>query len=363
MKPERILYINGGILDRGGITSYMMNYYRHFDRDFLQVDFVAHGGEGSADSEIRSLGGEIYHVPTKRESFTGNIRALNRIFASGKYRLVHAHMDAMNGMVLKMAEKHGIPIRISHSHSTGLLTTNKLKTILHERVRRKIPRYATQLWACSAAAGQWLYGQNAEFSVIPNAIETERFGFHPEARERIRAELGLDGKHVIGHIGTLAYPKNQEFLIELFPEVLKKRPDAMLLLAGEGKSRPQMETMIAERGLREQIRLLGQRSDVQELLSAFDVFAFPSLFEGFPIVMLEVQANGLPCILSEQVSDEVVLTGNVRKLSLQDKEGWISALSQAGQRDSQSIGILKEKGYEISGAARILQDKYLELLK
>ena len=363
MNPERILYINGGILDRGGITSYMMNYYRHFDRELLQVDFVAHGGEGPADSEILSLGGEIYHVPTKRESLTGNVRALNRILTSGKYRLVHAHMDAMNGMVLKMAQKHGIPIRISHSHSTSLLTTNKLKGILHEHVRRKIPRYATQLWACSTAAGQWLYGQDAAFTVVPNAIDTERFRFRPEIREKVRAELGLDGKHVIGHIGTLAYPKNQEFLIELFPELLKKRPDAVLLLAGEGKSRHQLEAMIAERGLWEQIRLVGQRNDGQELLSACDVFAFPSLFEGFPIVMLEIQANGLPCVLSGGVSDEVVLTDNVRKLSLQDTNGWIEALSQTKPREPQNLEILQEKGYEISDAARIMQNKYLELLK
>ncbi|MCR5092600.1 MAG: glycosyltransferase family 1 protein [Lachnospiraceae bacterium] len=363
MKPERILYINGGILDRGGITSYMMNYYRHFDRDLLQVDFVAHGGEGPADGEIRHLGGEIFHVPTKRESLTGNVRTLNRLFASGKYRLVHAHMDAMNGMVLKLAEKQGIPIRISHSHSTNLLTTNKLKILLHERVRKKIPRYATQLWACSNAAGQWLYGQDASFTVVPNAIDTERFCFRTEVREKIRTKLGLAGKHVVGHIGTLAYPKNQEFLIELFPEVLKKRPDAVLLLAGEGRSRTQLEAMIAERGLGQQIRFLGQRNDVQDLLSAFDVFAFPSLFEGFPVVMLEVQANGCPCVLSGNISNEVVLAGNVRKIPLQNKKEWIDTLSGTQTRESDGIRILKEKGYEISDAARVLQNTYLELLK
>ncbi len=367
MAPRRILYVNGGILDRGGITAYMMNYYRHFDKDLLQVDFIAHGGEGAADREILENGGRIYHVPTKRQDLFGNVRELNRIFSSGEYKLIHAHMDGMNGMILKMAQRCGIPIRISHSHSTNYLTKNRLKIALHERVRRQIPKYATHLWACSQAAGRWLYGEQAEFTVIPNAIDVERWRFRPEMRQEQRDRHHLNDKFVIGHVGWLNYPKNQEFLIDLMPDLLKRRPDAMLVLVGEGPNRSKLERMIRERNLQEQVLMLGERGDVSDLINMFDVFTLPSEFEGFPVSAIEAQANGAACMFSDRVPAEVKVTDCVCFLPL-EKEAWIEALSRGLVTKSDHVDrmnaaeTIRKKGYDIFQAAEDLQKRYMELV-
>ena len=134
---KRILYIHGGILLRGGAEAYMMNYYRHFDHEKLQVDFVVHGLEkGVYDDEIEAMGGKIYRVPTKSQNLKGNLSGLQRIFSSGEYQLVHSHMDTMNVLVLMLAKKCGIPVRISHSHSTFLQTSNKIKIWVYEKIKK-----------------------------------------------------------------------------------------------------------------------------------------------------------------------------------------------------------------------------------
>ena len=346
-------------MDLGGISSYMMNYYRFFDRSELQIDFAVHGKDGIRDEEIKQLGGRVYHLPTKREDYFGNIRGMKQLFSSGEYQIVHSHMDSMNGLTLKLAQQCGVPIRISHSHNTDFLTKNRVKIALHRHTMRQIPRYATHLWACSRAAGEWLYGPSREFTVIPNAVQTERFRFNPEKREALRREMGLGGKTVIGHVGRFDYQKNQEFLLDVFAQAAKQNDSLRLVLVGDGANRPQIEAQIAKLELGNRVLLLGQRTDVPELVNLFDVQVLPSRFEGLPVTMVEAQANGLTCLCSDCVTREVDVTGNVRFLSLEDRDGWIRALQAEYSRDPSAYAAVCDAGYDIQTAARELQQTYL----
>lgn len=298
MEIIRVLYVNGGLMDRGGISMHMMNYYRHLDKSRIQIDFVVHGFEkGIFDDEIYSLGGKIYNIPLKSKDYFGNIKALKEIFDTGKYKIVHSHMDAMNMVVLKIAKKCGIPIRIAHSHNTQHLTNNKIKFAINEYARLNISKYATHFFACSEKAGRWLFGDkavnNGKVTVIYNAIELEEFTFKQLKRDFLRDALDLKNNFVIGHIGRFDYQKNHLFLLDVFNETLKLTENVKLLLIGDGHLRDEIITKIKKLGIEDKVIMMGVRSDINDLLNVFDVFILPSVFEGLGTVVIEAQANGL----------------------------------------------------------------------
>jgi len=367
MEPIRVLYINGGIMDRGGISAFMMNYYRHIDRRKVQIDFVVHGFEkGVFDDEIHELGGEIYNVPVKSKDYLGNIRELRKIFKSGKYKIVHSHMDAMGAVVLREAKKSGIPIRIAHAHNTDHLTNNFLKYILNEVARKTIKNYATHLFACSESAGIWLYGKNAvkegKVKIIKNAIEVEKYIFDLNKRNSLRKKFNLENNFVVGHIGRFDYQKNHIFLLHVFSQLVNKIPNAKLILVGDGHLREKIEREIEELGLKNSVILLGQRDDVNELLNMFDVFVFPSLFEGLGIAAVEAQANGLKCFLSNTIPHEVKITDKVEFLSIESIEDWVNALTNVSYYDRNiNYTDFVKAGYEIKNAAKELCEMYIHL--
>ncbi|HCL01509.1 MAG TPA: glycosyltransferase family 1 protein [Lachnoclostridium phytofermentans] len=372
MRPIRILYVNGGIMHRGGIESYMMNYYRHIDRSIIQIDFIVHGfDKGVYDDEIKSLGGRIYNIPVKSKDYFGNIKALKKIFNCGEYRIVHSHLDAMSMVILKTAKECGIPIRIAHSHNTQHLTNNCMKYLLNEYARKNVKKYATHLLACSEAAGRWLYGNKAydegKVKLVNNAIEFDKFAFNKQRRDLIRAQLGLENNFVIGHVGRFDYQKNHMFLLETFNATLKQIPNAKLLLIGEGHLEEQIKAKIKELGIKENVVLLGARSDINELLNSFDLFLLPSLFEGLPVVLIESQANGLVCIASDKITKSVDITKKTTFLPLEeDKKIWVRNISESKQKvQSREIQRkeFEEKGYSIELESRLLQDFYISLVE
>lgn len=368
MDPIRVLYINGGIMDRGGISSYMMNYYRHIDRTKVQLDFIVHGFEkGVYDDEIKALGGKIYNLPIKSKDYLGNIRGIRKIFKSGNYKIVHSHMDAMGALVLKEAKKCGIPIRIAHSHNTAHITKSKLKFLLNEFARSKISKYSTHLFACSELAGEWLFKKNKDLKdvkIIKNAIELQKYKYNSKIQIELKEELKLEDSFVIGHIGRFDDQKNHKFLLKVFINLIKSIPSAKLILIGDGHLRPEIEAQIIKYKLTNNVLLLGQRSDINILLNTFDVFLLPSLFEGLPVVAIEAQANGLNCILSSTITKEVDLTGNIRFLNINSTNEWIKTLLNI--KENKRVNYTKqitEKGYEIKSAAKELSNIYLKMFE
>ncbi len=360
-QPTRVLYVHGGQLNYGGTEAYMMNYYRHFDRTKLQVDFAVHGfARGVYEDEIEAMGGRVFYLPIKSEDYFGNLKALREIYKSGSYSIVHSHMDAMNAVVLKQAKKCGIPVRISHSHNTQHQTKNKLKLALNDYAKRQIRKYATELFACSDLAGQWLYGADS-FTVLNNAIDTEKYRFDPEKRRRMRASLGIGERFAVGHVGRLSFQKNHDFLLAVFRCLHEAHPEAVLLLVGDGERRAEIEAKIAEYSLQDSVILTGNRSDIPELLQAMDVFLFPSLFEGLPVTLVEAQAAGLPCLISDTITQKTALTDQVRFLSLEaSPESWAEAVwnGKAVSR-SESCDKVRAAGYDIAEQAEKLQEFYL----
>lgn len=364
MKTVNVLYINGGPMNRGGIESFMMNYFRRIDRERVQIDFVVHGYEkGAYDEEIEQRGGKIYHVPIKSKHPLAYKNELEKIFSNGRYSIVHSHADAMSCWILKIAKQCGVPVRIAHSHNTDHLTTNKLKYLVNEVARRNITKYATHCVACSEAAGKWLFGSH-DFKVIPNAIDLGRFQYNKAVGEEIREELGIPKDTVVlGHVGRFDTQKNHEFLIRVFKRISQQNKKIALMLIGEGWNQPQIEAMVEQEKLEENVIFMGARDDVNRLYNAMDCFVLPSLFEGLPVVLLEAQGNGLNCVVSDAITREVDLTHTVSFLPL-DEKVWAGALSEmkAIPRHDTTKAI-QDAGYDIRLAAKVLEDLYVELGK
>lgn len=369
MRPVRVLFVSGGSLDHGGIASWMLNFASRFDREQVATDFLVHGMEpGARENEAASLGAKIYHVPYRKNDPAGNAHGLIEAISAG-YDVVHAHMDGMNAYPLGIAKRAGVSVRISHSHNTDFLTANPVRRAYHMITRANIPRVATHLFACSEAAGKFLYGEKrvhrGNVRIIRNAIDLDRYRFDSDARARVRKELDLGDAPVIGTIGRFDLrQKNQLFLLDRFSEAKKLRPDLKLMLIGDGEDRIAIETRILELALVENVVLTGFRDDIPDLLSAMDAFALPSRFEGLGIVLIEAQANGLPCIASDNVPADTCVTECAYR-TLTDIDGWSSCLAEVRKLPEREFqrAAFAEKGYDILAAANELTKFYREVAR
>lgn len=362
----RILYVNGGLMHRGGIESYMMNYYRHFDRTKIQIDFIVHnaGGYGYYDDEIKRLGGRIFVLPQKSKHPFTYTHQLKSIFKKNDYKIIHTHMDAMGAWVLKVAKQCGIPIRIAHSHNTQHLSTNPIKLFFLEQARKSINRYATHRMACSEAAGKWLF-KDAPFQIIRNAIDIDKFLYNPESREKIRRKWSINqDDFLIGHIGRFDTQKNHGFLIDVFKQVHQKCPQCKLILVGEGRLIHEIKAKIELLNLKESVIFTGSRSDANLFYNAFDLFVLPSLFEGLGIVAIEAEVNGCPTLLSEQVPQDTKISNQAVYLPLNTCT-WRDFIIQTMNNKERQSALFNpyQSGYDIKTEAKKLQDIYLDLWK
>ncbi|MFD0771217.1 glycosyltransferase family 1 protein [Bacillus sp. CGMCC 1.60114] len=362
--PLRILHVVVN-MNRGGAETLIMNLYRNLDRSKVQFDFLT-CKEGVFDEEIVELGGKVHRVPYITD--VGHMRymkALNTFFASHQeYRIVHSHMDKMSGFVLRSAKKAGIPIRIAHSHNTS--SEGGVAAKMYKWYAGKfILSCATHLLACSNAAAQWLFADKATAAkLVKNGIECDRFSFSPNIRKQVREELQLhQDTFVVGHVGRFAHQKNHSFLIDIFAQLIKLKPNSILLLAGDGPLRLEIEKKVEELNLGNNVKFLGVRSDIEKLLQAFDVFVFPSIHEGLPVTLIEAQGAGLPCMISDAITQEVDMGMNlVEYISLTDKEIWIEKLKGISVRNLPRDILdqaLSKKGYDIKNTAGLTQEFYL----
>lgn len=311
----------------GGLETMLMNYYRHIDRKKIQFDFLVHRSfEADYDREIRQLGGRIYHISRLIPWSIRYRETLKRFFrAHPDYRIVHVHLDCFSSIVLQCAKSCRIPVRIAHSHSAGAL--RDMKYLLRLYWKKKIPSCATDLLACGQAAGDWMF-PGCDFQIMPNAIDLENYRYCRETAGKVREAFRLDDKIVLGHVGRFHPAKNHRFLIRLFAEVVKKEPRARLLLVGDGTLRAQTEALVREAGLAKTVIFAGQRQDVEVLLQGMDLLVFPSLYEGFPVAVVEAQAAGLPCLLSDGVSKECIVEKDLVTVCSLDApmQTWISCV-------------------------------------
>lgn len=353
---ERILQVVT-YMGRGGIETMLMNYYRRMDREKIQFDFLVHRDfRADFDDEIEALGGRIYRVPPMNPASGGYRNALADFFKIHNYRVVHCHLNYMSGVVLAAAKKAGVPVRIAHAHTANMAPG--WKQAVRRLCKYLIPSTATHLFACSPEAGQAIFGKH-RFAIMANAIDSAAFSPDNAIRAEIRSELGLGDAFTVMHVGRMVYAKNHEFLLDTFAEVLCTEPGAKLVLVGDGELRDEIEAKAA-RLPEGSVLLLGTRTDIPRLLQAADVFTFPSRFEGMPVTMVEAQAAGLPCIKSDTITNECVVTDLVTSLPIDDPKPWAEAILAAkGTPRTDRLSDIQTSGYDITTAVEKLTRFYL----
>ena len=371
--PVRVLHIVGR-MDRAGAETMLMNYYRAIDRTRYQFDFLVFTGERcDYDDEIESLGGRVVRV--ERVGWLARTLAMIKLMRGGPWRVVHAHTNFSNMFSLVAARAAGIPVRISHAHVTEYMGGSRLKRIYQAISPRFIRYFATGLAACGKAAGLLLYRPQDTVTIIPNAVSPEAFMLDRQAANaRIRRELDIPSdRRILLQIGRLDAVKNQPFTLEIARKLRLVDPDFIVLLVGRGNLEARLRHEIEANGLEAHVRLLGIRDDIPALLNAADVFILPSLVEGFPVVLVEAQAAGVQCLVSDRVSAEVDLgIGLIRFVPVPGEvpseesqacaTAWVEAIGDTGVNEAPSaaerLAVLQTSGYSVASAARRLIDMY-----
>lgn len=300
----KILQIGMGNV-AGGLEAFVMNYYRVLVHMDIQFDFVCMYDKIAYEEEIRKLGGRIYYIPNVKKNYQGYIKELKKILKETKYDAVHVNMlSAANIVPLRVAHTMKVPKIIAHSHSSSC--PGLIRKIMDNWNRPKIAKYATDRIACGEMAGRWLFGdkafQSGQVTLINNAIQAEKFSFSEKDRDSLRKELGWENKTVIGHVGRFDIPKNHDRMLDIFQQIVSEKKDVMLCLVGpkEGLYKEIKEKTV-QKGLEDKVYFAGKQENIRRYLSAMDVFLFPSVFEGVPFALIEAQANGLACVMSEAV--------------------------------------------------------------
>ncbi|MBR3620714.1 MAG: glycosyltransferase family 1 protein, partial [Clostridia bacterium] len=343
-------------MNYGGVETAIMNYYRYIDNARIQFDFFAFEGSLIPQKElIESLGGKVYIVPRCSHliKYEHEIQKLLK-----NYLIVHSNMNTLSALSLYGAKKAGVQHRILHNHSTA--GKGEKKNIFKYILRPFCHLYYTEAAACSARAGEWMFGKGAPFRIINNAINLSEFRFNQNTRDRIRNELKINDKFVIGHIGRFCFAKNQEFIVDIFNEI-SKSADAVLLLIGSGKSKSDIESKVIKLGLDKKVIFLGNRLNINEYYQAMDTFVFPSRYEGLGMVAIEAQASGLPVTCSTEVPSEVAITDLVKfcPLSASPSEWAESILNNTVNCRRDTTDEIRTAGYDIVTEAKKLEDYYL----
>ena len=354
----------------GGMEAFVMNYFRELAKQGISFDFVSMYGIIAHEEEILRLGGRIFYVPNVKKDYFGYVKAFWELLNREKYDIVHVNMlSAANIVPLRLAKQAGVKKVIAHSHNAS--APGLVRKILDGMNRPKLNRFVNQKFACSETAGRWLFGDTAydkgEVTLVANAIETEKYGFSQENRQAVRKELGLaEDALVVGHVGRFQLQKNHEKIIEIFCEIAKKEPAARLCLIGDGELKEQIQEQAGNAGVLDKIIFTGVCPDVERYLSAMDVFLLPSLFEGLPFTLLEAQANGLPCVISDQITEEAVISReNVRAVSLTESPGkWadtVFEMNKVGRVGKEAAAQrIAAAGFDIHEEARKLLMLYEE---
>lgn len=372
----RVLHVLGGV-GPGGAESRIMDLYRQMDRERVQFDFLVHsavlnrrGGHAGErqpefyDEEIQELGGHIYVLPKFRVyNYFSYKRAAEVFFREHHgFRVVQGHMTSTASIYLPLAKKYGIPVTVAHSRNAGV--EKGWKGLATRFFRRNLADRADYLFACSELAGKDAFGTAAmeqnRVRIIHNAIDVRRFLFDAGQRESLRAELGIADRFVLGHVGRFNTQKNHPFLIDVFAEVCKQREDAVLLLVGDGPGRVEIEEKCRELSLSDRVLFVGNRRDVWRFYQAFDLFVLPSLYEGLPGVLVEAQAAGLPCFVSDTVTREAQATELVQYLSLSlSPAKWaLRMVSQTNAARENMYDRMRSAGFDVTIQAQGYQKFY-----
>ena len=369
MQQIRILQYVGS-LNIGGSQTMIMELYRNIDHKKIQFDFIIDKPEDIYfKKEIEQLGGKVYVLPnyTGKNHFAYK-KAWNEFFKEHKqYKIIHSHIRSTASIVLKIAKKYGL-ITIAHSHNTS--NGNGLSSLIKRIYQFKIRYVADYFFGCSKDSCIWLFGNKISKTnkcfVLNNSIHTDKFLYNDKVRNEVRNKFNLNNKFVIGNVGRYAPVKNHTFLIDIFYELQKKHQEAFLLLVGdESHVKQEIIRKISSLKIDSKVLVLSNRNDVSELLQAMDVFVMPSLYEGLPVTLIEAQASGVPIVMSKNITDEVIITNLISKISLDEKiETWVETIENLNnfERSNKKNDIVSA-GYDIKKNVEWLESFYKKIYK
>jgi glycosyltransferase involved in cell wall biosynthesis len=353
------------MMDKGGLENRLMELYRSIDKTKIQFDFYTfRKNEGFFDKEIQFLGGRIiYNNKISFLSLLNRFRDLEIFLKKSSYSTVHSHMNQWNASILKSAFRANIRNRISHSRTS--IDRFSFKNLF----RGNINRYSTLNLAVSEKAGIWLYGKRKNgmknFTVIPNGLELKNFAYSSSDRLVIRNNLNLGENKTFIHVGNIKKEKNHTFLLSVFKKILIKNPSSFLLLVGKDHLQGSIQRLVKKLNIQRNVYFVGSTDSVNKYLSASDVFLFPSIYEGFPGAVIEAATNGLPCIISSNISPEVFSLPNVSVISIKDKYSgdWVSTAINAERSNDSVNDFIKitNLGYNISNLSTYYESIYLGL--
>lgn len=369
-EPIRVAHILGKMVG-GGVESFIMNYYRNIDRTKIQFDFIIDSDSTVVPrDEIESLGGKIIEIPPYQKIFK-YIKVLKKVLKENNYKIVHSHLNSLSVFPLYCAWSDKIPVRIAHSHST----TNKKewkKNIIKNILKPFSKVFATDYFACSEHAGRWLFGnktfENGKVNIIHNAIEVDKFKYNEEIRNKIRRELNIEDKFVLGHVGRFVEQKNHIFLLNLLEKILKIKKNVNLLLIGNGPLEKNILNLAKEKEIDNHILFLGAIDNVNEYMNAMDCFVFPSLYEGLGIVAIEAQVNGLNVYASNYVPSETKIMNTMKYLSLDRIDEWVVNIINNQNNNLKNRNVIDKEevslnGYDINVETKKIEEIYIKKVK
>lgn len=355
----------------GGMESFVLNYLEKIEQENLNFDFLSNTLNDIAyEDKFKEMGSSMYHIPSFGKSPIQNKRQLHNFFKehADKYDVIWVHLNSLANIdYLKLAKAYNIPCRIVHSHNSQHMETGAkgtIKRIFHSKNRRVLKDYATDFWSCSEGAADFFFEDSIRKKVefIPNAIDVAKSRFNPESRRYIRQQYNISpDTFVLGNVGRLQYQKNQEFMLEVFHALHYIEKDSKLILVGDGPDRDMLQQKVHEYNLEQAVIFTGVQSNISEWLSTFDVFFFPSRFEGLSIAALEAQANGLPVITSTGVTKEINIIDLVMFLNLEKPISlWVDTLLSFKENPNRQVHdlIVKkfiEKHFEIGNESERLK--------
>ena len=363
--PQRLLCIVSN-MDAGGAETFLMKMYRQLDRTRYQMDFVVSGDKrGYYEDEIERLGGRVFRITRKTKDFSAYRRELfDAVREDGCPSVLRIGSDAFSALDLWIAKKAGA-LKLSMRSSNASDGKGKIGSLVQRMIRRPLTSVADVKIAPSDFAAEYTFGpkalSNGEVHYLHNALDLDAYAYSAVKRSAARRELGIkEDAFVVGHVGRFAKQKNHDFLIDAFSELIKIKPDAKLVLVGKGELEDEIHAKVEKLGLADSVCFTGVRSDIPALLSAFDVFALPSLYEGMPNVVIEAQATGLPCLVGDNVTKQANVTGLVEFLPITDSTIWANTLATGMSYScrTNTKEILASAGYDIVQAT----DEFVRLL-
>lgn len=363
MKQQvKVLYI-GMDSSVGGIESFIINVFRRIDSSKIKIDFLKFKDKIYFEEEINDRGSTVFQLPPRKKNPLKFYSSLFCFFNSHpEYVVVHVHLNTCSCIApVLIAKLYGRKV-IVHSHSQWQGNSLRIK-ILHSINKKFLPCFIDKMLACSDSAGRYMFGNHA-YTVVNNGIDTIKYAFNLDRRDKYRKTLDIENKLVIGHVGRLTYAKNHDFIIDVFNEIFKKNSNAYLILAGDGELELQLKKKVSDLNLDNAVLFLGASCAIPGLLQAMDIFLFPSIFEGLGIVAIEAQAAGLQCFVSKSIPKEAFITDLIKCISLNESaEKWAEEVNQLDhnyfRRDTSKE--INEAGYDIQKTAKMLEELYSRL--